>query len=56
MKKWILVLLLCCGCASHKAKIVITRVNGEPSISFEFEEKGRLKDASGKHGSDCPAG
>lgn len=38
MKKWILVLLLCCGCASHKAKIVITRVNGEPSISLEFSE------------------
>jgi uncharacterized protein YcfL len=38
MKKWIFVLLLCCGCASHKAKIVITRVNGEPSISLEFSE------------------
>jgi hypothetical protein len=34
-----LFLLLCCGCANHRARVVITRVDGEPSISFEFEEK-----------------
>ena len=38
MAKWIVVLLLCCGCAGKKARVTITRVNGEPAISFEIEE------------------
>lgn len=38
MARWIFVLLLCCGCAGQKARVTITRVNGEPAISFEIEE------------------
>ena len=44
-----LFLLLCCGCANHKAKIVITRVNGEPSISFEIEESFKHKADKGEN-------
>lgn len=40
MARWILIsVVCCCGCATHKAKIVITRVHGEPAISVEIEEK-----------------
>ncbi len=41
MKKWILVLALAlsCGCAGQRARVVVTRVNGEPSVSFEIERQ-----------------
>ncbi len=40
MAKWILLLLVCCGCASQRVRVTVTRVHGEPSVSIEFEEKG----------------
>lgn len=41
MAKWILVgMLLFCGCASHRVRVTVARVHGEPSVSIEFEEKG----------------
>jgi hypothetical protein len=41
VKKWILVvaIVLSCGCAGQRARVVVTRVNGEPSVSFEFEKE-----------------
>jgi hypothetical protein len=44
MLKWILSLgiVLFCGCAGQRTRITVTRVHGEPSISIEFEEKGRF--------------
>ncbi len=40
MAKWILLLLLCIGCASQRVRVTVTRLNGEPAFSIEFEEKG----------------
>lgn len=39
MARWIslLGLLLLSGCAGQRAKVIVTRLNGEPSISLEFE-------------------
>ena len=39
MARWILLLglLLLSGCAGQRARVVVTRTNGEPSVSFEFE-------------------
>jgi hypothetical protein len=41
MARWILVvtLVLCCGCAVQRARVVVTRFNGEPSVSFEIEKE-----------------
>jgi hypothetical protein len=38
MAKWSLLLLvcLCCGCASQRTRITLTRVGGQPSISIEL--------------------
>lgn len=49
MAKWILLVVigLCIGCASQRVRVTVTRVNGEPSISVEFEEKG-IKNESRK--------
>lgn len=32
-------LLLLSGCAGQRARVVVTRLNGEPSVSFEIEPK-----------------
>lgn len=45
MAKWILlVLCLCCGCAGHRTRVTLTRIDGEPAISFEIEESKDRKD------------
>lgn len=30
-------LVLLSGCAGQRARVIVTRVNGEPSVSLEFE-------------------
>jgi len=42
MARWIVLLslLLLSGCAGQRARVVVTRINGEPSVSFEFEPIG----------------
>jgi len=39
MRGWIVLLfvLLLNGCAGQRARVVVTRANGEPSVSVEFE-------------------
>lgn len=41
MSKWILLVVVCvfCGCASHRTKITVTRVDGQPAVSIEFEDR-----------------
>jgi hypothetical protein len=48
--KWILLcLMLLCGCAGQRARITLTRIDGEPAISFEIEEsKDRKQHAANK--------
>jgi hypothetical protein len=48
--KWILLCLLLCGCAGQRARITLTRIDGEPAISFEIEEsKDRKQHAANKN-------
>lgn len=39
MSRWMLLLglVLLSGCAGQRARVIVTRVNGEPSVSLEFE-------------------
>lgn len=30
-------LMLLGGCAGQRSRVVVTRLNGEPAVSFEFE-------------------
>lgn len=41
--KWIVLLLFlaCCGCATQRTKITLTRIDGQPALSIEFEERNR---------------
>lgn len=39
IKYALLLVAALCGCATHNAKITITRINGEPSVSFEIQKK-----------------
>lgn len=40
--QWIalFVLLFVSGCASQRYRVTVTRINGEPAVSLEIEEKG----------------
>lgn len=40
MKKWILVFVVAMfGCASHRTRVTVSMVRGEPSVSVEFEDR-----------------
>ena len=42
MAKWIFFVVIgsCIGCASQRVRVTVTRVDGEPSISIDFEDRG----------------
>jgi hypothetical protein len=39
MAKWMLLIIVgLCGCAGQRTRVTLTRVQGEPAISIEFED------------------